>query len=60
MPKKTKIILAMDNGCIEVIDKPKDLEIEVRDYDDLEDAKNIKKDDKGRKYYSYVVLRESI
>ena len=55
MPKKTKIILAMDNGCIEVIDKPKDLEIEVRDYDDLEDAKNIKKDDKGRKYYSYVV-----
>jgi len=55
MPKKTKIILARDNGCIEVIDKPKDVEIEIRDYDNLEDCKNIKKDDKGRKYYSYVV-----
>ena len=55
MPKKTKIILAMDHGCIEIIDKPKDLAIEIRDYDDLEDAKNIKKDDKGRKYYSYVI-----
>jgi len=45
----------MDNGCIEIIDKPKDIAIEVRDYDNLKDAKNIKKDDKGRKYYSYVV-----
>lgn len=55
MAKKTKIILAMDNGCIEIIDKPQDIEIEVRDYDDLENARNIKKDDKGRKYYSYIV-----
>ena len=55
MPRKTKILLAMDNGCIEIIDKPKDIAIEVRNYDNLKDAKNIKKDDKGRKYYSYVV-----
>ena len=55
MAKKTKIILALDKGCIEIIDKPKDIEIEIRDYDDLEDAKIIKKDDKGRNYYSYVI-----
>jgi len=55
MPRKIKIILAMDNGCIEIIDKPKDVAIEIRDYDDLENAKNIKKDGQGRKYYSYVV-----
>ena len=50
-----KIILAMDKGCIEIIDKPKDIEIEVRNSDDSENAKNIKKDDKGRNYYSYVI-----
>ena len=55
MPKKIKIILAMDNGCVEIIDKPQDLEIEIRDYDNLENAENIKKDDKGKKYYSYVI-----
>ncbi len=56
-----KVILAVEKGCIELVDKPKDLEIEIRDYDlslsySLSDGMEIKTDSDGRKYHPYPLI----
>ena len=49
-----KVILGLKNGVVELIKKPKEVSIEVRDYTIWEETENIKKDDIGE-YYEIIL-----
>jgi hypothetical protein len=47
-----KLILTIKSGIIEVITMPKNLDIEIRDYDILDcNPPDLKKDENGNDYY---------
>jgi hypothetical protein len=47
----TKIILSVNSGCIDVVQKPRDVELEVRDYDvEGYDEDQLEKDESGDEF----------
>ena len=48
----TKIILSVYKGCISVVQKPRDIELEVRDYDMEDyDEDELEKNEDGTEFH---------
>jgi len=53
-----KVVITVSGGCAQVIQKPENIVVEIRDYDvegsDVEDNPNVKQDDDGELYQEMI------